>query len=272
MSLQFLLVMLLALPLRAEDSADADDWSPRVTAVSGDVTVFEKGSEEGLPAEAETPLEDGDRIEVGEGAAAEVALEPDSLLELGEKTSFTVGSTAREASWFSLDLGSFVAKLKSFAEGRSRLEVRTPTAVAAVRGTEFAVQVGEDGATDVAVYDEGKVAVTASEDGGGETLLSAQKELTLRRGERAGKPHALKRMKARRERLVRLRERRAQLRKNWRRMNPNQRREARQRWLGSMRERMKNMPPKRRQQFKKRVQKAGPRKGPPHPPRRGGRP
>ncbi len=262
MSLLSLVLLLLALPLRAEDPPDADDWSPRVTAVTGDVTVFEKGSDEGLPAEAETPLEDGDRIETGDDGKAEVALEPDSVIELGGKTSFTVGSTAREASWFALDLGSFVAKLRSFAQGRSRLEVRTPTAVAAVRGTEFGLEVDEDGATDIGVYDEGQVAVTASEGGGGETVLGAQNELTLRRGEPAGKPHALKRLKARRERLVRLRDRRAQLRKGWRRLPPEERRALRQRWQQTMRERLKRMPPKQRQRLKKRAQKAMQRKAP----------
>ncbi|TPW19093.1 MAG: hypothetical protein FD126_3028, partial [Elusimicrobia bacterium] len=165
--MNLLLAVLLALSVVVRPAA-ADDWSARITEVSGTVLIYVEGSEEGLPAEAETPLEDGDRVETGEDGRAELALEAESLMELGPGSSFTVGSTHEADSWFSLSLGSLMAKVKSMAATRrKKFSIRTPTSVCAVRGTEFGVEVGEDGETSVGVFDEGKVGVTAGAEGEG---------------------------------------------------------------------------------------------------------
>lgn len=255
-----LLAALLALP------AAAEDWNARITEVSGTVLIYSQGSEEGLPAEAQTPLEDGDRVETGDDGRAELALEADSVVELGAGTSFTVGSTQKADSWFSLDVGSLVAKLKSFQSRRAALRVRTPTAVAAVRGTEFGVEVGDDGETSVGVYDEGRVAVTAGgEDGGEETMLTAKQETTLAPGQREFKVRRLERLEHRRERMTRLRARRDELRKGWKDFTPEKRRELRQNWRAGMREKLKNMPPEQRrkllQRFSERRRKLDQRRG-----------
>lgn len=235
-----------------DSEAVETDWSPRVTEVSGDVLIYASGGTEGLPAEAGTPLEDGDRIETASGGRAELAMEPDSVVELGSKTSFTMGSTKKNDSWFSVDLGSFLAKLKSMAENHRRFAVRTPTAVCAVRGTEFGVEVGEDGETAVGVFDEGQVAVSGAEDQGGEeTVLTSQNEVVLKPGERPEKPRALKRFKSGRKRMSHIRERRAELSRGWKALPPEKRRALRQQWTQGMRERLKNMPAGKRERLMK---------------------
>ncbi|MDE2292449.1 MAG: FecR domain-containing protein, partial [Elusimicrobia bacterium] len=266
-----LAALLFAAPARAAD----DGWSPRFTQVTGEVFVYAKGADEGLPAAEGTPVEEGDRIETGDDASAEVALEPDSLMDLGSNTSFTVGSLAKTTSWFSLDLGSFVAKIRTLAEeGRGAMEVRTPTAVAAVRGTEFGLKVGEAGDTDVGVYDEGLVAVTAAGAKGGEEAdLTSNKEVTLSAGETGGfAPHPLERLKDRRQVLTRLLARRAVVRRGWKNFSRRQVRAARVAWRKAMRARMKAMPKgererllgrfsQRRQRFKGMMRKIMQRRG-----------
>jgi hypothetical protein len=246
-----LLAVLLAI---APVAAAAEDWDARLTEVSGTVFLHVDGAEEGLPAEADTPLEAGDRIETGADGRAEVALESESVIDLGANTSFTVGSTHKSGSWFSLDVGSFMAKLKSFADRRASLHLRTPTAVAAVRGTEFGVEVGEDGETSVGVFDTGKVAVTAGPEGGEqgpETMLTPKQEAVLKPGDRKVGVRKLERLARHRGRMERLRERREFHRKNWKEHAPGRRQELRRQRHAGMRERVKNMPPAQRERLMK---------------------
>lgn len=249
--MNLLLAALLAVP------AVADDWNARVTEVSGTVLIYAAGSEEGLPAEAETPLEDGDRVETGEDGRAELALESESLMELGPGSSFTVGSTQESDSWFSLSLGTLMAKVKSLAATRrKRFRIRTPTSVCAVRGTEFGVEVGNDGETSVGVFDEGQVAVSAGGDGSGaETLLGAKQETTVAHGDRDVKVRRLERFERRRERMSHLRARREVLKRSWKNIPPERRGELRQKWRAGMREKIKNMPPGQRGKVKQMMEK-----------------
>lgn len=109
----------------------------------------------------------GDKLEVGTalrtGAAGRVRLKfiDGSVLVLADKSllrieSFSAGAgKPREAS-FMLELGLIGQRVSPAAGGSWR--VRTPTAVTAVRGTEFTVEVGDDRATAVLVK-TGEVAV-----------------------------------------------------------------------------------------------------------------
>lgn len=252
-----LLAVLLAVPARAEE------WSARLTEVSGTVLLHVEGDADGLPAEAGTPLQEGDRIETGADSRAEIALEAESVVELGAQTSFTVGSMDKEKSWFTLSVGSFLAKLKSFQNKHSTMRVRTPTAVAAVRGTEFGLEVGDDGGTDVGVFDEGRVAVTHGEsgEGGKETLLTAGQEATLAPGEREFSVRRLERLERHRGRVGRLRERREHLRKNWRDIPPEGRRNLREKWRGVAREKLGKMSPENREKLRGDIQERRQRMG-----------
>lgn len=59
-----------------------------------------------------------------------------------------------------LTTGKILAKAKKFANPASSFEVKTPTAIAGVRGTDFGVEVAQDQTTSIAVI-SGSVAVTA---------------------------------------------------------------------------------------------------------------
>ena len=184
----------LTLPLAAQEAA----WDARVSEVEGEVTLFSGSEEDGSPAEADMPIEDGDRLVTGPKSRAELALDAESLIELGPDTEFIVGSLDSRDSWFTLKLGLLSAKLRKLFSG-SRVRVRTQGAVAAVRGTEFSVETSGAEDTAVAVFDEGEVSVSnAGEDADSRVTLGANQETEVVRG-RGPIPHRVLRRMARLE-------------------------------------------------------------------------
>jgi len=249
-----------------EDQLSDQVWDARITRVEGEVVVFPAGEEEGSLADADTPIEAGDRIETGPDGRAELALEPDSVMELGTKTSFTVDSLEEEKSVVSLVLGSFVAKLKRLASQERRFSLRLPTAVAAVRGTEFGAEVSEKGETSVAVFDEGKVGLRSLDDAAvEETVLTPKDEVRLPPagsrpqlkeidGKRYYRVRRLRKLKKHRTRLTKLRARRAELRKDWRSMRKG-RRALRADLRRRARERLRRMPKEKRREMEQRLRR-----------------
>jgi hypothetical protein len=180
------LAVLLALPRAA--SAEGDRWDARIAAVSGDATVRPADGSPEASAEEGMPLEDGDLVVVGDGGFAEVALDGGSLVTVREGSEFVVEKTSRGEASFLLKAGSLLAKIQKLASGR--FVVRTPTAVAAVRGTEFGVEVDGE-RTHVGVFDEGKVEVSGPT-GPAELLISNQ-ETVVAKGQAPLHAYQLKR-------------------------------------------------------------------------------
>lgn len=201
-------VLLAAVAGGAQTLAPGPFIDARLTRVSGAVTVAVAGAD-GPPATAAAgvPLDAGDVIAVGAGASAELAMDGDSVIELEPNTKLTVSSLARRECSLSIALGAIIAKVKHAMLDGGSLTVHTQTAVAAVRGTEFAVDAGEGGVlTHVAVFDEGRVSVT-DPGGRGEVFLEPRHETSVMRGESPVAAHALRRFAAWRARLARLRQR-----------------------------------------------------------------
>jgi hypothetical protein len=211
---------LLAQPLRAEEPgpepASSGDREARLTRVEGAVYVRFSSHPEGefLAAEQDMPLEAGDLVRTGTDGGAEVSFDGDSIIELGPDSDFIVASLDPQETEFHLAIGSLVAKIHALLEGRS-LSIRTPSAVAAVRGTELAVsQLEDDQPTYVGVFDEGRVSVKTG-GSGREVQVGPGQELEARRGAPAGKARAMKTLSRHREALARLRMRLAGLRGRW---------------------------------------------------------
>jgi len=249
----FLLAVLIAAPAAAE----APEWDARIAGVEGkEAYIYPEGGGDGVPAEVGAPVEPGDRVSTGKRCRVEIALDPDSLLEMGASSTFVVekpetGVFAR----FFLSAGSLMAKLQKFSVQR-RTHIRTPTAVAAVRGTEFGLEVAEDGRTDVGVFDEGQVAVLPSEEGFSETLLGPGEETRIgtpgessaveRDGGRYLAVRKLDRLKRGRERMKGLLSRLERVRAEWKSMGPAERLEFR----GRLRERVKDLAPNDRKRIR----------------------
>ncbi|MBI2387710.1 MAG: FecR domain-containing protein [Elusimicrobia bacterium] len=221
------LLLASAVPLRAQE----EKWDARLGAVSGDVTIVAADGSPDASGEAGMPLEEGDRVVVADGASAEVALDGGSLITVRENSDFKIEQAAKGDSTFFLSVGSLLAKIQKL--GSQRLRVRTPTAVAAVRGTEFGVEAGDE--TYVGVFDEGKVEVTGDA-GGPPELLIANQETSVKKG--AAPVHAiqLQRFAAHRALMRGHGRRLAAIKAKWKALPPEQRREMRKKTMERMRE------------------------------------
>ena len=104
----------------------------------------------------------GDVVRTGPGAELLLSLADGSTVEIGPETVVRLDVIPGEASpvrRLKLQMGGLVAQVVKVANRVTHFEVETPTAVAGVRGTTFAVHVGAGGRTTVYVQ-EGVVDVT----------------------------------------------------------------------------------------------------------------
>jgi hypothetical protein len=226
---------LAVVPAAAQDAATSDHWDARIMAVTGEVVVHPAGGGDEVSAEAEMPLEEGDRVTTAAGASAEVALDGGSLIALRESTDFTLENTQKDASIFSVALGSILAKIQKL--GSQKLSVRTPSSVAAVRGTEFGVDV-EGEQSHVGVFDEGRVEVQSP--AGGTTVLTPNQETSVARGQAPQRAVPLTRFAALRGMMRAHVTRLAAVRQHWKSLPPAQRKVARVNAIKRLRQRRLN--------------------------------
>lgn len=215
----------------------AEDYDARLTALDGTVDVQAGGENDSWrEAEEGMPLSAGDKVRTGEDASAEITLDDGAVIHLNPGSSMEIASLDPGRSSFSLGLGGLVAKIKAgFIKRGKKLQVRTPAAICAIRGTEFGVEHDEAGGeTTAGVFDEGSLSV-ASVDNDGKTLAEEQvgkgNEVRLRAGARAFKPGALRRLLRHRKTLETTRGRLGLLRRNWKRLDPKKRLEMRKRFM-----------------------------------------
>lgn len=252
------------LPAESSDARVESLWDARITAVEGQVTVFLKNDEAGIPAAVDMPLEAGDRVQTGADGRMELVLSAEGIIELSSKSNAVIGDLSEDDTWFDLTIGTLIAKLRWEHSTGRRLRVKTPTCVAAVRGTEFGVNVSDEGETTVGVFDEGKVAVRAvNAPLVEETVIEARQEVRVPRGTRALKTQErdgrmflsigeLKHFRAHWGDIRRLNNRQAELRRTWKRMPPAKRQELRRDIKRRHREHLKSLPPEKRQKVKER--------------------
>jgi len=246
----------------ASVASGANDWDSRIVSTQGAVEVFPAGAAGPVAAGAGMPLEQGDRVTTGAGASAEVGLDGLHLISLNEDSDFVLRSDNRASTVLSLKSGGLLAKIQHLLSGQA-LIVETPDAVAAVRGTEFGVDVSAQGATDVGVFDEGRVEVRGAQ-GGPSAILTPNHETNVPRGGRPARPYALRHFLRYRARMARLLRRQQRLRRLWRRMPAARRLSLRRAMMTRARARrarrfpggrLKNLPAPGRGRTQKRLQR-----------------
>lgn len=126
------------------------------------------------PARVLEQLDAGDRLRTGLGAGAGVVVEAQTTLQLGPDASFVVEELGEKALRVRLDLGLLRAAVAPQAAGR--FELRTPTALLRVRGTDFEVRVLAGGRTLVDLH-AGALAV--EDNLGNQTLLKPNERLQI---------------------------------------------------------------------------------------------
>ena len=148
-----------------------------VSETAGDVLVKAATDEDFRPLGDTTHVLAGYAVRTGVDSAVTLNWVDGSRVRLGPETSIRVRkcnfntSSKRSTSLFDLDAGRIWVRVLSALGGKTKFEVRTPTATAGVRGTVFSVSVDGAGQTDVTVY-EGEVVVDA--EGGTATVAPGQ--------------------------------------------------------------------------------------------------
>jgi len=197
--------------LYAEGQAARD---VRVTEATGQVTV--KTSDHPKQAAAvdeETPLMDQDVIETGPKSTAEITMDGETVFKLQPDSRLQIKKLFQQNTQLELTQGAMLAKVKPAAGPDHALIVKMPTAVAAIRGTEFAAETGH-GVSHIGVFDEGHV-VVAGAWGHEHVKLAPNQETKVTLSNVPQSPHPLAHFKTYRNQIQGLRSRATYWRKNW---------------------------------------------------------
>jgi len=145
---------------------DVIDQTAALAQVEGVVEVLPDGKETWQPASDGRVIKPGDRIRTGPYSKAILTLFDGSIATLEDQTELTIARMEARRDGFAKVivlhqwLGETHHRVEPLSDHASRFQVETSAAIAAVRGTEFTINVEDDGATQVRVL-EGLVKVTA---------------------------------------------------------------------------------------------------------------
>ena len=214
--------------------AQAESWDARLKVLSGTVMVKTVDNDNWVAVTGEMPLDPNDMVKTSADGLADIYLDDKGAMSLGRNTELEVSSLDQTDTVFMINFGSLSAKIKHFLNDKFKFEVRTPSAVCAVRGTEFAVeysQLGKD--TTAAVFDEGRLSVRPVDESGKdnqEYTLEKNTELSFGPSQRRFHPVPVSRMARHRGEITMLRTRLAAL-KNWKPRSAERRAALRERAL-----------------------------------------
>ncbi len=141
--------------------AQGEPESGRVTVAVGEVVVTAPGQADAQPLAAGDVVAVGSTVRTGAGARVVIVMTPRSAIRVAENSAVVIESVDADAEQpkVTVDLrdGSLGALLKPGEGAAIDFQIRTPSGIAAARGTYFAVVV-EDG-VGYAQVKEGRVEV-----------------------------------------------------------------------------------------------------------------
>ena len=120
--------VLAAAPSFAQDAT--------LSKVQGPVFVRAEGASEDVPAKGGEELLYGDSVKTGPGGSAHLLIGKRGAVLVRENASFTLEGNPHD-TLLTFAFGEFLIGLRRKLEGGQTFKVRTPAAVAAVRGTLF---------------------------------------------------------------------------------------------------------------------------------------
>ncbi|MFQ5586965.1 MAG: FecR domain-containing protein [Thermodesulfobacteriota bacterium] len=200
-AIPFLTALLVILTPRLSWAEAVGDF----TVVKGDVDLLRAGEEASVPVEVGDDVSVGDIVRTKSLSRARVTFLDGSMMNIAERSRV-------EIKEFFFDpekevrrsvLRGFRGKVRSivpkvFTGEESRFEVHTPTAVAAVRGTDFTAIIRTMPLVTVVINLEGLVAVrNINPDVPGEVILRAGQATTVALNEPPTPPRRLKKMEQR---------------------------------------------------------------------------
>jgi hypothetical protein len=133
----------------------------KIQLIQGNATVTRGVAGKSINAKVGTALNIGDTVRSYEESLVEIAFNNGEIVRLDENTILIIVQADSQKAASSLPIGRVWVNMKKIISHRA-FDVTTPTAVAAIRGTIYAMEAGEDRSVDLSVYD-GKVDVGPSE-------------------------------------------------------------------------------------------------------------
>lgn len=165
-----------------------------LSSIQGEVQVQKGGAGDWTAAAEGMLLRAGDVVKTGSKSSCAIKWSQDNIVKLTAFSTMKIEqlekNPAAGSENSSLDLwtGKMYAKAKKLSTPSSTFEVRTPTAIAGVRGTKLAVEVGADESTAVECL-EGSVSVKGT--AGGEVVLGNKEKTTVKKNEAPQPPQKL---------------------------------------------------------------------------------
>lgn len=117
-----------------QKSLGAEEESVSVSKIQGQALLIREGVSQ--PVEAGTPCKEKDVLKTSEGSQVDVKMNALAGFRLLASSETTFVNAKKEEMYLKLDNGNVVLNLKKLP-AKSTFTLETPTAVAAVRGTQF---------------------------------------------------------------------------------------------------------------------------------------
>ncbi len=141
--------------LAQESEGESDEGEIRIITVKGSVEKAEPDSVDWKTAKEKDPLQVGWRLRTGRRSKAAIRMSDLSVLRVGQLSTLEIQPPKDQRRKRALDLKAGAAYFFN-REGPSKVDFRTPIASGAIRGTEFMLEVDENGRTIVTMF-EGEV-------------------------------------------------------------------------------------------------------------------
>jgi hypothetical protein len=130
----------------------ADPGQHQLISFAGDVKITKKDAGSWVAPGTNMFLSAGDRIRTGQDSRADVRLSNRAILPISENTIITLGGDGGETDGAAFDLQ--VGRVFFLGNDKpSKVKPRSRSVAGAVRGTEFHMEVAEDGTTTFALFD-----------------------------------------------------------------------------------------------------------------------
>ncbi|MFC1521038.1 FecR domain-containing protein [Elusimicrobiota bacterium] len=216
-----------ATDMNEESEAETEERQIYIVESEGEVFIETNDGEIHTvePGIEEISLSEGDRVKTNEGGRATIQIDDDNTIDLEDNSEFELTDISETFTKLSLGFGRLLAKFEEAIEKRRRTNIITPTAVLAIRGTEFSVDASADEDTlgGLAVYEgEIEAELTSHPDKPKLRVKNDQEIDFIRRGPKP-KPRKLKRFLKHKQRLAKFRQKHKKMAEKFKNMPPGKR-------------------------------------------------
>ena len=153
-----IIICLVAFPCLCRGQAASH--AIKVLGIEGVLEILHQGATNWVPAAVGDQLSIGDQLRTSKHSRATIRLSNDSVLRVGELMNYKLEPPRQDGQKPELNIRSGAAYFFS-RDRQQEVQIRTPTVVGAIRGTEFNITVQSDGQTVVTMID-GLVELTNS--------------------------------------------------------------------------------------------------------------